>query len=63
MSTETEMSFETVALFPGSWLIKFKTSILETVSKEKFLLQKFYFISLQLYSLLKFIFPVDSRSV
>ena len=63
MSTETEMSFEAVALFPGSLLIKFKTSILETVSKEKFLLQKFYFICLQLYSLSKFIFPVDSRNV
>ena len=54
------MSFETVALFPGSSLIKFKTSFLETVSKEKFSLPKFYFIFLQLSSFSEFIFPVES---
>ena len=55
------MSFETVALFPGSCLIKFKTSFLEIVSKEKVSLPKFSFIFLQLSSFSKFIFPVDSR--
>ena len=50
------MSFETVALFPGSCSIKFKTSFLEIVS-----LPKFSFIFLQLSSFSKFIFPVDSR--
>ena len=55
------MSFETVALFLGSCLIKFKTSVLETVSKEKVLLPKFSFIFLQLSSFSKFMFPVDSR--
>ena len=30
------MSFETVVLFPGSSLIEFKTSFLETVSKQNF---------------------------
>ena len=55
------MSFETVALFPGSCLIKFKTSFLEIVSKEKVSLPKFSFIFLQLFSFSKFIFPVDSR--
>ena len=55
------MSFETVALFSGSSLIKFKTSFLETVSKEKFSLLKFSFIFLQLSSFLKVIFFVDSR--
>ena len=55
------MSFETVALFSGSSLIKFKTSFLETVSKEKFSLPKFFFIFLQLSSFLKVIFFVDSR--
>ena len=53
------MSFETVALFPGSSLIKFKTSFLETVSKQKFSLPKFSFIFLQLSSFSKFIFAVD----
>ena len=43
-STETGMSFETVALFTGSSLIKFKTSFLETLSKETFPLPKFSFI-------------------
>ena len=57
----TGMSFETVALFSGSSLIKFKTSFLETVSKEKFSLPKFSFIFLQLSSFLKVIFFVDSR--
>ena len=47
MSTETGMSFETVA---GSSLIKFKTSLLEKVSKEKFSLPKF----LSFYSFLHF---------
>ena len=60
-TTETVMSFETVALFLGSSLIKSKTSFLETVSKEKFSLPKFSFIFLQLSSFSKFIFPVDSR--
>ena len=55
------MSFETVALFPGSCLIKSKTSFLEIVSKEKVSLPKFSFIFLQLSSFSKFIFPVDSR--
>ena len=47
LSTETGMSFEPVTLFPGSSFIKFKTSFLETVSKEKFLWQNFSFIFLQ----------------
>ena len=55
------MSFETVALFPGSCLIQSKTSFLEIVSKEKVSLPKFSFIFLQLSSFSKFIFPVDSR--
>ena len=55
------MSFEIVALFPGSCLIKSKTSFLEIVSKEKVSLPKFSFIFLQLSSFSKFIFPVDSR--
>ena len=55
------MSFETVALFPGSCLIKSKTSFLEIVSKEKVSLPKFSFIFLQLSSFSKFIFPVDSH--
>ena len=54
------MSFETVALFPGSCIIKSKTSFLEVVSKEKVPLPKFSFIFLQLFSYSKFIFPVDS---
>ena len=54
------MSFETVVLFPGSFLIKSKTSLLETVSKEKFLLPKFYFIFLQFSSFVKCIYPFDS---
>ena len=56
------MSFERVALFQGSSLIKFKikTSFLGTISKEKFSLPKFYFSFLQLSSFSKFIFPVDS---
>ena len=56
------MSFQTVALFPGSSLIKSKTSFLETVSKEKFWLTKFsFYIFLQLSSFSKLVFPVDSR--
>ena len=55
------MSFETVALFPGSCLIKFKTSFLEIVSEEKVSLPKFSFIFLQLSSFSKFIFTVASR--
>ena len=55
------MSFETVVLFPGSCLIKFKTSSLEIVSKEKVSLPKVSFIFIQLSSFSKFIFPVDSR--
>ena len=35
MSTKTGMSFETVALFRGSYVIKFITSFFKTVSKEK----------------------------
>ena len=54
------MSFETVVLFPGSFLIKSKTSLLETVSKEKFLLPKFYFIFLQVSSFVKCIYSFDS---
>ena len=42
LSTETGMSFEAVALFPGSSLIKSKTSFLQTVSKETFSLPKFF---------------------
>ena len=33
LSTETEISFKTGALFSGNSLINFKTSFLETVSK------------------------------
>ena len=55
------MSFEKVALFPGSSLIKSKTSFLEMVSKEEVLPPKFYFIFIQLSSFSKFTFPVDSR--
>ena len=55
------MSFEIVALFPGSSLIKSRASFLEIVSKEKVSLPKFSFIFLQLSSFPKFIFPVDSR--
>ena len=61
MSTGTGMSFQTVALFPGSSLIKSKTSLLETVSKEKFWITKFSFIFLQLSSFSKLVFLVDSR--
>ena len=63
-STETGMSFETVALFTGSSLIKFKTSFLETLSKETFPLPKFSFI---FYSFLYFqnlvIFAIHSLKV
>ena len=55
------MSFKTVALFPGSFLIKFKTCFLETVSKEKFTLPKFSVIFLHLSSIWRSIFPDDSR--
>ena len=61
MSPVTGMSLETVALIPGSSLIKFETSFLETVPKEKFLLPKFSLIFLELSSFSKFIFPVDLR--
>ena len=59
LSTETEISFEIVLLFPGSFLIKVKTYFLKTVSKEKLLLPKFSFIFLQLSSFSKFTFPID----
>ena len=55
------MLFETVALFPGSLLIKSETSFLKIFSKEKVLLPKFFFILLKLSSFSKFIFPIDSR--
>ena len=55
------MPFEKVALFPGSCLIKSKTSFLKIVSKEKVSFPKFSSIFLQLSSSSKFIFPVDSR--
>ena len=42
MSTETGIPFELVALFLGSCLIKSKITFLETVSKEKVSLPKFY---------------------
>ena len=61
LGTETGISFKTVALFPGNSLIKFKTSFLETVSKEKFSLPKFSFVFLKLSSFSKFIFPVHLR--
>ena len=55
------MSFKTGALFPGSFLIKFKTCFLETDSKEKFTLPKFSVIFLHLSSIWRSIFPDDSR--
>ena len=58
MSTETGMSFETVAVFPRSSLIKSKASLLETVCKEKFSLPKFF---LSFYSSLRFQFPDESH--
>ena len=50
------MSFETVALFPGSSLIKYKALFLRKVSKENFL---FSFVFLQFSSFSKFLVPVD----
>ena len=41
-SLSIETAFETGALFRGSSLIKFKTSFLETVSKEKFCYQSLF---------------------
>ena len=58
---ETWMSFEIVGLFPERSFIKSETSLLETVSKEKFLLSKFSFIFFQLSSFSKLHFPDDSR--
>ena len=55
------LNSETTALFSRSSLIKFKASLLETVSEQEFSLQKFSVIFLQLYSFPKCIFPVDSR--